>query len=379
MKNKVLFITVFIIATLLFLAHFWIVGKAVYGDGRYYYSYLPAVFINHTLDFSKIYPHFDIPKWQLTPEHIPANKYSFGPALFWSLPYIFSYGISFLFQAKDPFAIYLQIPVGLWTVALAVVGLYFLWRGLLFLFSKKTATITSISIFFATNILFYGSVDVLNSHAITFFLSSLLLYLWLKKPSIITEILQGVCIGLLMLTRLQEAVFLILPLSTLFLQKRKSIFFTFFSAVAAFLPQIFIWHGIWGTWFQSPYLRAETFDFLHPQILGVLLSDANGLVMWTPIISFAIVGLFLFVKKNITQGVPLLLIFLSELYIIASWSTWWQGASFSGRMFVSSAPIFAIGLGYLFEKHAFKKLRYILVGLFSLLNILLIFYFLLRK
>jgi hypothetical protein len=43
----------------------------------------------------------------------------------------------------------------------------------------------------------------------------------------------------------------------------------------------------------------------------------------------------------------LLLSWALQVYVVASWHAWWEGDAFGGRMLISSAPIFAIGLSQL--------------------------------
>ncbi len=39
--------------------------------------------------------------------------------------------------------------------------------------------------------------------------------------------------------------------------------------------------------------------------------------------------------------------FVMQWYLISSWSWWWQGSAFGGRMFIACTPIFAMGLASL--------------------------------
>ena len=103
---------------------------------------------------------------------------------------------------------------------------------------------------------------------------------------------------------------------------------------------------------------------------------SSGLFLWTPLIILCVVGLFYFEKKNTTIGLPILILFLFELYAVASWSTWWQGASFSGRMFVSSLPVLAVGLGFLLSQKKIGRRMEILSLLLAVINPIVIIIFL---
>ena len=371
---QTIFISLYIFAIVVFIAHFILVGKAVYGDARYYYSYLASLIIDHNLEFKNAFKYFGIEYFK-TPLGNPANIYPIGPAIVWFLPFISVHLLLFPFNLNDGYNNIYQFIIGIWNITLVFIGLYFLKKSLTKLFSEKIAYLTIFTIFLTTNLLFYGAVDVINSHSVSFFASSLFLYFWLNKKIK----LSAAMLGLLVLIRPQDALFAILPLSSLIIEKRTYIakFLTItVISLFVFLPQLFIWKLLWGTWYLNPYLKVETFNFGSPHILGVLFNSGDGLFLWTPIIILCAIGLIKFALKNKSLGIPFLIISLGELYIVSSWSVWWQGASFSGRMFVSILPILSIGLAHLFNQKQFQKIRIPIAVFFSALNIVLIIIFL---
>ena len=374
LNSKRILMGLYLFAIFVFTVHFFIVGKGVYGDGRYYYSYLPSLLIEHTLNFTNSFKHLGIVSF-LTPLNLPANIYPIGPAIIWVIPFFIVHVLLMPFNANDGYNNFYQFVIGIWNITLVFIGLYFLKKSLTKLFSEKVAYLTVFTIFLATNLLFYGAVDVINSHSVSFFASSLFLYFWLNKKIKLSAIM----LGLLVLIRPQDALFAILPLSSLIIEKRTYIakFLTItVISLFVFLPQLFIWKLLWGTWYLNPYLKVETFNFGSPHILGVLFNSGDGLFLWTPIIILCAIGLIKFALKNKSLGIPFLIISLGELYIVSSWSVWWQGASFSGRMFVSILPILSIGLAHLFNQKQFQKIRIPIAVFFSALNIVLIIIFL---
>lgn len=378
MKSKRIFILLFVLSFTIFLVHFLIVGKAIYGDGRYYYSYLPAFLIQHTFNLSSAFEHTDIPVWALTPLHLPANIYPIGPALFWTIPYLLAFGFSFIFGYSNMFSVLFQIPIGAFVICLSTFGLWLLFKSLEKFFPPSIALLSVLTVFFTTNLLFYGSVDVLNSHPITFFLSCVFLFFWLKRPTLGNAIVIGVAYGLLMLVRPQEILFGILLASSILRKNEKKYIFSFITAALIFLPQLLLWKVEWGSWYINPYLHAATFNFLKPELVGVLFNTQSGLFLWTPITLLAFIGLFLF-AKDYKVAIPMILLILLELYIISSWSIWWEGKSYSARMLISSLPFLSFGLAYIYEKIRSKTLLYSIPVFFGVLNVVLIFYFLVQK
>jgi hypothetical protein len=144
--------------------------------------------------------------------------------------------------------------------------------------------------------------------------------------------------------------------------------------VIGFLPQILAWYALYNNPFAFPYLTGgEGFSFSLSNIVGVLFAPSNGLFLWTPITLLGFIGL-LWYRKIFA------VIFLLQLITIASWSTWWQGASYSGRMFVGVLPILAFGIAWVFSRMKIPSLPlYLLIGSLSAINALLILYFLIFR
>lgn len=308
-----------------FFAHAILLGKTVYGDGVYYYAWLTA---------------------------LAPSKYAIGPALFWAPSYIMTgFGSEFI----------RQLAVGFTSVSLALVGLLMLWRMLQKQYSQTVSIMTVAAIAGATNLLFYGSVDPVNSHALSFFATVFYLALLLSKRKNWFAI--GISLGLIGLIRPQDLVYgLLLPsLQPLIVA----------GFAITFFPQLVAWGGV-----ISPYLTgSEGFDFLHPHFLGVVFNLKNGLFVWTPITILGVVGLV--IKKHYRY----LAVFVLTLYVTASWSTWWQGASYSARMLTSSLPVLAFGIAHVFsllEKLGWKQSYYLLAVILPLsgINALGIVYFL---
>lgn len=126
----------------------------------------------------------------------------------------------------------------------------------------------------------------------------------------------------------------------------------------------------------------EGFNFFQPHLLGVLFGKSSGLYLWTPITLLGTVGLVTGEHKRIPLRLWMTGVFLLELYFVSSWSTWWQGASYSGRMFVSSLPMLAFGIASVFTwlaKYRWTQAYFLLtvIGPLSVINSVSIIYFLL--
>ena len=80
-------------------------------------------------------------------------------------------------------------------------------------------------------------------------------------------------------------------------------------------------------------------------MVDVLFSSNHGLVAWHPIIYFAVLGIPLFVIRDIRLGGLLTTVFLIQIYVNGAVATWWRDYSFGGRRFESCTLLFALGAG----------------------------------
>ncbi len=312
-----------------FFAHALYLHKTVYGDGIYYYAWLS----------------------------FQPSKFSVGPALFWAPVYLLTHN---------------QIAVGATSVLASIFALLLLWNLLIRYFNKTVSIMTIAAVAGASNMLFYGSLDVVNSHALSFFTSTVFLSLLYSKQKQWFTI--GAALGFLGLMRTQDILYcaLLIPFLT-----KKNILSIIAGFLLVFSPQLLAWQRTSGKFWVNPYLLHEGFDFTRPHIFETLFGLQNGLFLWTPIALLGTIGLI--IKKRLL----LLSVFLLELFVVASWSTWWQGASYSGRMFVSVLPVLSFGIASIFSmlsRLKFTKSYFLLAIIIplSVVNILNIIYFLLR-
>lgn len=353
---KKIFIIVFLLAAFVFLAHAWVVGGAVWGDGRFYYSYMPSLVLNRSLG--------------------PPNKFAIGPALFW-LPF---FTLVHLIIRGDGFGFGYQIVVGLASVFYGIGGLYFCFLVVRRYFSERIALVGTLSIWLGSNLFFYTAVDPINSHAISFFISSVVLYFWLKldaeKKNWPVAIL-GMLMGVLGMVRVQDLIFA-LPL-LIWIKKWKRKLILAGGILLGFLPQILVWQILF-TRIKSPYLIAgERFNLIQPQIMSVLFSPKNGLIFYSPIIILALIGLVAWYKRNKFLAYGGLTLFLLQLLIVAFWHNWWGGQAYGGRMFISLMPFFILGMSDFINRAKNKNLVYLLNGMLAVLNFYMMATFLIKN
>lgn len=363
MKLPLLFLIIGILYITAFGLHANMLQKTVYGDGIFYYSWLRSVVVDRDIDFTNEYAVSGVSQPK-TSSGMFGNKYSIGPALLWAPAFLWTHQL----VRGDGWELPYQITVGLSSVLASLFGLALVVRLL-----SPSWTIVPVLILItgATNLLFYGAIDNANSHALSFFASAVFLSFIMQSKK--NSIAIGAALGLLALIRLQDIVFILLLLTYKNQIKWRS-FFTGF--LMSFAPQLIAWISLYGT-LANPYITGgETFSVGSLHILGVLFGAQSGIFLWTPVVLLGITGLLLGYKKYWSY----LLVCFVELLIVASWSTWTQGASYSGRMFVSILPIIAIGLSHITERMFTKTLLRRILPILSLslvvMNVLGILYFL---
>lgn len=372
---------------LLFSLKAFYLGLTVYGDGIFYFSWLRSIIIDHDVHFFNEYSVFGVQQL-LTSLGLIGNQYAIGPALFWSPIYLL---IHTLIQGNGYSFVY-QYAVGLLSCFYCLVGLFVLYKVLRQFFSPFISVLSFVGIAWGTQLFFYGSLDTVNSHALSFFVASLLLYLLVQKN--ISYGLAGFFAGLLGMIRIQDSMFILFPFSLLFISiahhyKSKTVhIYPYFRngialAVGFFIPiaiQFFSWYLVYGD-LRIPYLeRGYGFSFIDSSFFSVLISPNHGLFFWTPLLLFAGIGLLIKNNNLVALMRITFLFFLWQTYLIGSWSIWWQGASFSGRMFISLLPFFALGLAnflsFLERKGVHHFMLTLFIFVFSILTILLSFYYL---
>ncbi len=361
-----------------FLSHAYYLKRTVYGDGHYYFSWLHTIVVDFDMNFQNEYTHFGLTR----PDgsgNFHKNLYSIGPALLWSLFYTPVYRAF----GGSGFEFVYQLVTGFSSLCFVIFGLILLYRLLLKEYVQSLSLYTVLTIALSTNLFFYGSVDTVNSHSLTFLAASIFLSFLYEFPKV-SSLFLGLSFGLLGLIRMQDMIygvyFFLLPIKKLIQNAPKVIFGLFM----ALLPQFIIWQLLHGVFYKSPYFAENALYFipLQPKILEILFAPKNGLFLLTPVLLIAVGGLCLNIYRSHNKLYIIhLILFVLQLYVVSIRNEWWQDASFSGRMFVSILPQFAFGLAFIFkiidQKWHWNTSKFIFaIASVSILNELLIVWYL---
>ena len=181
-------------------------------DVTSYYSYLPAVFVHQDLKFNFLrnstinYAE----KHQFWPETAPNGNKVIKTTMGMSVLYLPFFLVAHAFAILSPqvnangFSKVYEIGLTFSCVFYLTIGMYFLSKILFKLYDKKIVSILLLLVFLGSNLFFYSTTEPCMSHAYTFSLASILMYLTTKvfeKFEVKTAVLFGLILGFLFLVR----------------------------------------------------------------------------------------------------------------------------------------------------------------------------------
>jgi len=343
-------------------------------DGYSYYVYLPSWLLYRDVSLDRLaqdwyggrYPSFSaITRWAATGRWV--NPHPIGPAVLMSPAFAIAHALTrWSNLPPDGFSLYYQHGAGLAGLAWFLVGLAVLRALLRRYFDDGIVLATLVAITWGTNLFHYGVYDSGFSHAFSFSLIAIFLWLterWWRSSTPGLSLLLGVVAGSIVLCRLTNALFLLLwPLfgvtdastarrrvAELWLRRRE-VTIVAAASLAVVLPQLAIYRAATGTWLASPYqgLDAAGFRFASPHLAGVLFSTQKGVFFWSPILLFACAGFP--VARSIARAYRLaaIVILAVDTYLIASWSDWQFGGSYGHRGFTDGLALVALFLAAFF-------------------------------
>lgn len=369
--------------------------KVIFEDVAIYYVYLPITFIHH--DYTAV--SIDRKSNHLICTHPTsigkrAIKYSMGMAVLYS-PFFFVthlYSHMFGFDTSG-YGVQYQLALLLSSLFYLAIGLFFLRRVLLTYFDQLVTSITLIVMVLGTNLLQYATYMAPMTHAYSFALFSVFIYLtirWYSKPSYQTSVMVGLITGLIVLVRPPNVIivlfFILYKISSwndirskvfFFLKEYKQLLIIFLFAIIVWIPQLLYWKSVTGSFFYYTY-REEGFFFSNPQIYSGLFSYRNGWLTYTPIMIGGLIGIFMMLKRNKEFFVPVLTFTIINTYIILSWWCWWY-VGFGNRAFIESYALlsipFATFISWFFSKKILKIIIIPVVAFFVFLNSFMVWQF----
>ncbi len=357
-----------------------------------YYGYLPAAFIYHDISL-KFKDHYTGKKhFVFWAKKTATGSYVFKMTMGLSVMYS-----PFFFVANSlagslgyntgGYSLPYRFAIVMAALFYLLLGLVFLARILRFYFSEWITGFVVLAIGLGTNLFWYSTFEPGMSHVYSFFLVSVFIFLtikWYQKPELWYSVLIGFVIGLLTLIRpvnfILTLFFVLYDLKKLqdvknrwqlFRKKYGMLMVIVAVGFLILIPQLLYWKKVTGQWLYYSYGN-EGFFFLHPQILNVLFSFRKGWFVYTPVMIFAVAGIYFLFKRYKQFFLPVLLFLLVYLYVVSSWWSWWYGGSLGQRELIDIYPVMALPLAAMAQWIVSRKaiLKY-LVGLLMLITVVL--------
>lgn len=339
-----------------------------------YYLYLPAALIYGDMKNLAFFPEIE-QKYHPGPgmgqafKHEKSGnyvmKYSAGQALQF-LPWFTVAHITAgpLGYPADGFSRPYQAAIGWGSLLVALLGLWFARKNLLFYFSDKATGWALLLIVFGTNYLNYTAIDGAMTHNWVFTLYSLLIYSTIRfyqTPSFKWAALIGLWCGWATLTRPTELISVMIPAlwgikEASDIAGRLRFLITHWKPVvlAAIVGgfmisvQLLYWKWATGEWLVYSY-QDQGFDWRRPHVLDVLFSFKAGWLTYSPMMVLAVLGLHSLWKsqKSLFPGIAVFLFLFT--YVTCAWSIWWYGGSLGARAMVQSYAVWLFPLAALME------------------------------
>ena len=374
----------------------WQKGNIITFDVISYYSYLPAVFYEHDLSLSFLddtlnKKNEDRYYWPNKDAHgNKIIKVSMGMAItylpFFGAAHIYCKLVDLETNGfTDPYHFAIQFS----SLFYFLIGLIFLLRILKLYYKNEVIFITSLSIVFGTNIIYYLTNGAGMAHPVDFALIAAFIYYtikWHHTQTFKLSIIIGFLIGFITLVRpINIVVFIIFLLYNVnslndliekikfLLKEYKHILIISICGILLFIPQLIYWKWVSGNFFINSYV-GEKFYFNNPHIIDGLFSFRKGWLIYSPIMIFSLIGFYYLRKGNKSFFTSFLIFIVLYFYLVFSWWCWWYGGSFGQRALIDIYPMlalpFAAFISHIKSNKGLKKnLVYISIFLLILLSI----------
>jgi len=379
------------ILILLFLFSLPLVNPWVRGDGVGYYAYIRALLVEHDLDFrndwlaanrsfimGRVQQNGEIAPTQYTPTGHLENHFAVGPSILWA-PFLIPvhlvvtvlqhYGFSL---RADGFSRPYIVTMALATALYGFLGLWFSFRLACRYTEQRWALLATLGFWFASSLPVYMYFNPSWSHAQSVFIVALFLWYWdrtRQNRTLRQWGILGLISGLMLDVYYVNIALLLVPLleslsrywrawraPTHHWQNTRRLFSANVlycaATLMAFSPTLITRQIIYGHPLQFGYGRVSAWHLSSPNWGSVLFSSDHGLLVWTPIVVLAILGLVLFLKRGGNTARYLLAACLGYYYLMAIDPCWDGISSFGNRKFISLTPVFVLGLAVAFSEFA---------------------------
>jgi len=373
-------------------ASWWIIGiwcvsllcyfrPMIQSDGAGYYAFARSVFVDGDIDFSndfapKLTPFLWPPDYG-TSHYTGAtiNPFTVGPAIYWTP----MWWISHMSTLAGKFAGlpwqadgYDMTYVVFITFATAVAGLgalFTIYQLLQRWYTSSVALLTTVTMYAGTNLLFYTVYEGSYAHALSAWLSAIVVTLACRLEHDQRLRVWLWCAGAtaaFILTYWVNAIVAIVPILTIAricwqryqqhdwnVLKRYGMYLIGMLAIASIVlaPQLTVWQVMQGAWYRIPRdsVRFTPQEF---QLVAFFVGPLYGMVWWTPVYALGLIGLFLFARTHRWQGAVFILTCAVFIIYNTSIPNWHGSSGYGLRRLTSILPMLAIGFAHILQQYS---------------------------
>jgi hypothetical protein len=228
--------------------------------------------------------------------------------------------------------------------------------------TNPVALAATITLMFATPLLYYQFREPLYSHTASAMMVALVVVIWWhqlegERFTPLQGLVLGAVIGFAGLARWQNLAYLALPvISIIFwwyyasprrLQEtiRRTLPYLLLVGLGTFsifAVQMSVWQTLYGSFVTLPQgnsFMVWTAPFLEP----FLFSSFRGVLAWMPLFFLSVIGLLALARRAPQFALPLLIMLVLTVYINGSTRDWFAGGGFGPRRLTSELAILAVG------------------------------------
>jgi hypothetical protein len=357
-------------------------------DEIQYFSYLRSVWFDHDVSFENEYRRFyeagpgtaagffETNLERQTETGLRINFGTIGSAILWA-PF---YGIADTWVAltggtRDGYGYpyVLAVCLGSTIYGFAALALSMLAALQITGTAPWRAFAAAMAVWLGTPLLFYMFLAPVFAHATSAFSVALFVCVWLQvRRSWSIAGLAGLsaAAALMVMVREQDAAYLIGPVVDFAWQhaqgQRANLWRTAVACAAAiasfaivYAPQALAYTALNGYPRPSRLVTRKMYWY-SPHLFEVLFSPAHGYFFWTPVAVLATAGLMACgyrLAKTPAPGAPfaaalgvsLVLMYLSQIYLLGAIDSWSASGAFGQRRFIGATVITVIGLATVFD------------------------------
>jgi len=353
-----------IIVAILLVSFLALDRPLIRSDGLAYFMWLQSVARDHDLDLENQVAQFgELNSYQVffneeTGEY--ASVFPYGSAFLYLPTYwlasaadrlpLFHINDAYFLQhqgATFPYSFFLMLGTNLFTLLAAVLAYFSAVK----LSSPGASLLSSVALFLSTPLIYYATIEPYMSHACGTLLIALVIYILVRyRQRNPAWFFMGLILGMAFLVRWQLALCAI-PVGLLALstgQWRKLLLLgTGFLVLGWHLP--FTWWRMYGSPWVIPAAIQGQQEFLSGPIYirEVLLAPERGLILWSPLVLLALIGLVLLFRKHQDLSITLGLMIVLQVLMNASLFDWGGGWAYGMRRMTELYPVWVIGLATL--------------------------------